>query len=456
MAGEYDVVVVGARCAGSSLATLLAQAGLRVCLVDRARFPSDTPSTHFIQPKGVSELERLGVLTKLRELAPGVEAIRLRFGDLTVEQSGGVARLGAPGICVRRRTLDAVLLEAAEQAGADVLAGTPVTGLVTAGGRVAGVSTPSREIRAALVVGADGASSTVGSLVGANDYHVTEPTRMFLWGYFGGARLPEGPAAIWIGKVGATGFLGCPTDSGLYMAGLTIDIDQRREVLADRERSFRERISCWPELADIVRDAERVGPLHAMTKWRGFLRQSAGPGWALVGDAGHFKDPTPGQGISDAFRQSVRLADVIIAALPEGQQRLDAAVNDWWRWRDDDAWQMYWFAADLGAAGESGLVAQQIQRQLVRNPMLTERFVRIINHDVDPAALVSNSLAVRAVLAALRRHPKQWRNVVAEAREIITVQRQRADAFTAIEERHEVGPVAGSPLQPGTRLESVR
>jgi len=359
MMDEFDVVVVGGRCAGAALATLLCRSGLRVCVVDRARFPSNTPSTHFVQPAGVQVLERLGVLPRLLELAPAVEAIRLRFGELSVEAAGGVSRLGAPGICVRRPALDEVLIEAAAQAGADVRTATAVTGLLEEGGRAVGVSTTAGEIRAALVVGADGASSTVASLVGAREYDVTQPARMFLWGYFKGARLPAGPPAIWIGKVATTGFLGCPTDAGLYMAGVTIDLDQKREVMADRERSLREHISHWPELADIVGDAEMV-ELHAMTKWRGFLRVSAGPGWALVGDAGHFKDPTPGQGISDAFRQASRLAESIAAALPDGPQRLDAALNEWWRWRDEDAWQMYWFAHDLGAAGESSLVVREI------------------------------------------------------------------------------------------------
>jgi flavin-dependent dehydrogenase len=439
MSVEYDVLVVGARCAGSSLATPLARSGLRVCLVDRAHFPSDTPSTHFIQPIGVRVLERLGVLERLLELAPPVDAIRLRFGELTVEEAGGVRRLGAPGICVRRQTLDAVLLEAAANAGADVRTGTPVVQLVEADGRVIGVSTARGEIRARLVVGADGATSTVASLVGAREYDVTQPTRMFLWGYFDGARLPAGPAAIWLGKIGATGYLGCPTDGGLYMAGVTIDYDKRREVLADRDRCFRERLSSWPELNDIVRDADLVAPLRAMTKWRGFLRESAGPGWALVGDAGHFKDPTPGQGIADALRQSSRLADVIVAALPRGSARLDAALREWWLWRDKDAWDMYWFAQDLGAAGKTALVVRQIQRHLVRNPKLTERFVRIINHEANPASLVSNSLALRAVSASLLRHPREWRAIVREAREIVSDQSSRARAFDRVEQLHQAG-----------------
>ena len=101
-----------------------------------------------------------------------------------------------------------------------------------------------------------------------------------------------------------------------------------------------------------------------MANMHGFFRESAGPGWALVGDAGHFKDPTPGQGIADALRQCERLADAIEGGLGGGAAALDAALRDWWRWRDEDAWEMYWFAHDMGAAGPIPPLLLHAQRRM--------------------------------------------------------------------------------------------
>src|SRR5438270_9402608 len=132
MSSDYDVVIVGARCAGASLATLLARQGLRVCVVDRAKFPSDTPSTHFVQPSGVAVLDQLGVLPQLLDVAPAITRIRLTFDDSVVELADAdtLTQLGAPGLCVRRISRDPVLSEAAARAGADVRTATTVTGLL--------------------------------------------------------------------------------------------------------------------------------------------------------------------------------------------------------------------------------------------------------------------------------------------------------------------------------------
>src|SRR6478752_2617015 len=138
---DFDVIIVGARCAGAPLATLLARRGLDVCLVDRDGFPSDTPSTHGIQPVGVQVLDRLGVLDRLRELAPPIEAGFLAFDDYRVSVDDTAGIVGAPMFNLRRVTLDAVLVDAARESGAELRAKTAVTGLLKSRGRVVGVET---------------------------------------------------------------------------------------------------------------------------------------------------------------------------------------------------------------------------------------------------------------------------------------------------------------------------
>src|SRR4051812_26140432 len=163
---RFDVVIVGARCAGSPLAMMLARQGLRVCVLDRARFPSDTPSTHIIQACGVDVLARLGVLDAV--LAAGaaeIDEVVLVTDDVRIETVGDESISERRGICIRRVTLDALLVDAAAEAGATVRTGSRVTGLLMDNGRVTGVQTDAGPITAQLVVGADGRLSTVASSV---------------------------------------------------------------------------------------------------------------------------------------------------------------------------------------------------------------------------------------------------------------------------------------------------
>nr|MBA2793340.1 FAD-dependent monooxygenase [Thermoleophilaceae bacterium] len=312
MAEQFDVIIVGARCAGSPLATFLARAGLSVCVLDRARFPSDTASTHGVQPSGVKILDRLGVLESLSKVSPPITRATIAFDEARIEIDDVRELAGAPLLGARRVTLDAALVEAAAAAGAEVRTQTAVTGLVEDRGRVAGVKTKLGELRAPLVVGADGVQSAVARLVGAAKYHETPAGRLFTWAYF------EGPSAdddhMWLGFIGDHGFLAFPTDADLFMAAVVPSIERKDEVLADREAAHAAELAHWPALEARLVRAKRVGPVRVMSRG-GFFRESAGPGWVLIGDAGHFKDPTPGQGISDALRQAVELAPAVEKAL---------------------------------------------------------------------------------------------------------------------------------------------
>jgi 2-polyprenyl-6-methoxyphenol hydroxylase-like FAD-dependent oxidoreductase len=412
-----DVIIVGARCAGSPLAIQLARAGLRVCLVDRAGFPSDTPSTHAIQPIGVEILDRLGVLDSLRKVAPTIERGRVVLDGTRIEVDRLSDLVGAPMMSARRVTLDAILLDAASEAGAEVRTGTTVTGLVEERGRVCGVTTTNGELRAPLVVGADGARSTIARLVGAREFHRTAPGRIFLWAYL--EEVDPANDGLWLGKTADYGYLATPTDDGLFMVAVVPDIDRRDEVRAGRQAVFDAGLPQWPELHASLEGARRVGPVQMMSRWHGFFRESAGPGWALVGDAGHFKDPTPGQGISDALRQSVELARAI-------ERGGDDALRDWWSWRDRDAWEMYWFAHDLGASGPTPLVFREIIRRAAADPALIRGMMGVLNHDVAPSQVFRPALALRSVAGALNRWPGARRQVLRETRAIARNRVRRA------------------------------
>jgi 2-polyprenyl-6-methoxyphenol hydroxylase-like FAD-dependent oxidoreductase len=421
--GDFDVVIVGARCAGSPLATLLARRGLRVCLVDRDGFPSDTPSTHGIQPVGVQILERLGVIGRLREVAPPVEAGFLAFNDHRVSVDDAAEIVGAPMFNVRRLTLDSILLDAARDAGADIRTKATVTGLLSSGDRVVGVETTKGSLRAPLVVGADGARSTIARLVGAEEYHRTPANRVFLWSYFEG--VDEREQRVWLGGIGEDNFLASPTDSGLFLAAFVAPIRRRDEVRADRTGAYEEGVRRWPELRETLAPARRAAPVQLMSNWHGFFRRSAGPGWALVGDAGHFKDPTPGQGIADALRQVEELAPAIEASL-SGPKSDDAPLLDWWKWRDDDAWEMYWFAQEIGDSERARHLNAAAEARFAEDSAVVETLLRILNHDLPPSSLFTPTFTLSILAAALRDGRGHRLAVLAEARDLALEQLRRA------------------------------
>ncbi len=400
MAQPFDVVVVGARCAGAPLATMLAKRGLHICLLDRATFPSDTPSTHGIQPTGVQVLDRLGVLDEVLSVGAAVDRGHVAFDEVRLTVESIVEVVGAPMVNIRRSTLDVLLVNAAGRAGVDVRTGTAVTELLSERGRVCGVRTDSGEaLPAHLVVGADGVRSTVSKLTGALEYANTECGRIFLWTYLADA--PADPRTAWIGRVGENAYLASATDGGLFMAAVAPPSARRAAALADRPGFFASALSGWPELAARLEGGERVGPVRVMSNMRGYFRQSAGRGWALLGDAGHFKDPTPGQGIADALRQGEKLAEAISRGLgdPAGP---DAALRDWWTWRDRDAWQMYWLAYDLGRARPTPRLVHEVERRMGADPQLASRLIRVLNHELEPSLLFEPRLLVSALASALR------------------------------------------------------
>jgi 2-polyprenyl-6-methoxyphenol hydroxylase-like FAD-dependent oxidoreductase len=429
------VVVVGARCAGSPLATLLAGAGLDVCVVDRARFPSDTVSTHFFQAEGIAVLDRLGVTDRLVATgAPWVERVSMRVEDISVSQRLP-RRPGDVGsaLCVRRPLLDTILVERAREAGAEVRTSTVVTGLLEEGGRVGGVRARTDggrevELRAPLVVGADGMGSTVARSVGARSYHVVPNQRFGYWAYYEGAAW-EGPAAVTFERWDDELVIGSPTDSGLYIAMALPPLQRLAAFTSDLERSFDDHVAASPLVSGILDRARRTGRPRGMARYPAFFRESAGPGWVLVGDAGHVKDPTPGQGISDALRQAEKLAPAIVGGLGGGRSP-DAVMQEWWRWRDDDAYEMHWFCSDLGAAGPVPRPFLEMVRAFAARPNGLDPWFDILSHRALPSAVLTPGRLASAMARLLWRGTEPRGPVLRQARQMVAneLRRQRARA----------------------------
>lgn len=316
---EYDVVIIGARVAGASLALLLGERGHRVLLVDRDQFPSDTLSTHYMAPPAVALLGRLGVLDAVE--AAGFRRLtraRTSIEDCTFE--GPIAPDGGYALAPRRDALDMTLIEqAVRRGGATFRERTRAEGLIAEGGRVVGARLATaggaaREVRARVVVGADGKYSQVAAWVGAARYHEVGALRPAYYGYFRDvAPLPEPALELFFGGE-QIGFI-FPMQPGLDCLALEVQPEEFAAFRADPQATFEARFRALPGMAERLRGATLEGKLLGTRGIPNFFRQPYGPGWALTGDAGYLKDPSTGLGIGDALNQSFWLADALDAAL---------------------------------------------------------------------------------------------------------------------------------------------
>ena len=422
MATEFDVVIVGARCAGAPLGALLARRGVSVAVLEKASFPRDTLSTHVFEADALSFLARLGLGERLLQTgAPPIWRADNRMENLRWT-GGWPTRPGDLGgvMSIRRFVLDPILAGAARSAGAEVRMAAEVTDLVEEDGRVSGVRVDAedgaRELRARLVVGADGRNSTVARLVGARRYNAVPNQRALYWGFFEGAEIGE-PTFVFH-RWGKNMVQACPTDSGLYQVGVFVELGDLASFRADLEAQFPERASSCEPVARAMADARLAAKLRRASRWEGFFRDGSGPGWVLTGDAGHFKDPAPGRGIGDAFLQADRLADVIATALDRPDDAVDAAMSSFWRWRDAEFAEHYWFASDLGSVEPLPAALLEVLALLMRRGR-GHLALEINNHRLRPSELLTPRRLLRGAAAALRHNKGDRLPVVRELASLV-------------------------------------
>jgi 2-polyprenyl-6-methoxyphenol hydroxylase-like FAD-dependent oxidoreductase len=351
---QYDAIVVGARCAGSATAMLLARKGYRVLLLDKAVFPSDTMSTHILHPPGVAALKRWNLLQRLQATGcPPIRQYSFDFGPFAIAAPLLPSDGTAFALCPRRTVLDKLLVDAAVEAGAELQEGCVVDELLIEGATVTGVRGRLKRDgatftqRARLVIGADGMRSRVARSVRAPQYNERPTLTAGQYAYWN--NLPSERVEAHLRPRRA--FAIAPTHDGLtvtVMAWPRSDFESNR---GDVEDQFMRAVALAPALHERMRGAQLVSRFIGTNDLPGFFRKPYGPGWVLVGDAGYHKDPVTAQGISDAFRDAEAMASTLDDVFA-GRAEFDAALAEYQRARDAAALPMFELTSQFASLEE--------------------------------------------------------------------------------------------------------
>jgi flavin-dependent dehydrogenase len=364
---ETDAVVVGAGPSGATTALLLARQGYRVVLVDRARFPRDKACGEGVMPPGVAALRRMGLHERV--MATGARPLdgvtyRHQRSGAEVHVPFAVPPSGGPpeGLGVRRTTFDSVLVDAVRQEpSADVHEGDRVTGLVRdAADSVIGVTTTTDEIRARVVVGADGLHSQMRAWTGLR----ARPQARTRYGLAGHWRVDtRGRTGIRVTLAGGHEWYEAPVAPDLLLVSILTHRSHPAMTARHYEGSARRNIPA-------ISGAELVsGPLGA-AHFDQRVRAVAGGRVFLVGDASGYDDPTTGDGIAIGMLMAERLAEHA-GALLAGRIDADAAVQR--------------YAADHTALVRERRRLTSLALFLARSQVLSRR--AIVRASKDPRAL---------------------------------------------------------------------
>jgi flavin-dependent dehydrogenase len=401
MTTEYDAIVVGARCAGSPTAMLLARNGHRVLLVDQATFPSDTLSTHMIHAPGIAALTRWGLIDQLVESGcPPINSYSFDFGPITITGSPRPDDGIATGYAPRRTVLDKILVDAAAAAGAEVREHFTVDGLLIENDTVVGIrghGADGVEVteRARVVIGADGRNSRVAKDVTLEQYNDKPKLQ---WSYYTYWRdLPVEGFQVTVRPDRGWGAFQTNDDLTLVVVGWPFAEAQAYKT--DIEANYLATLELAPAFAERVRHATRADDFHGGAV-PNFFRKPYGAGWALVGDAGYNKDPITAQGISDAFHDAERCSAALHEAL-RGTRPYDDAMAEWHTTRDAHALPIYDFTTQLATLEPPPPEMQQLLGAVHGNQEAMDAFVSITAGTVSPVEFFDPEHIGRLMSAAV-------------------------------------------------------
>jgi flavin-dependent dehydrogenase len=378
---SFNAIVIGARCAGSPTAMLLARQGHQVLLVDKTTFPSDTMSTHVVHPPGVAALERWGLLGALEDTGcPPIERYSFDFGPVGIAGSpqpiDGIAR----AYCPRRTVLDDLLAQAAVRAGAELREAFTVDEILfDDDGRVTGIRGHSKDgasvtERARVVVGADGRHSRLAKAVQPEAYNERRSHLAMYYAYW--SNLPSGGFDTFIRAEDRRGWAAIPTHDDLTVVPFGWPVEEFHANRGDIEGNFLATVEHAPEFAERVRGATRESRFVGSAELPGYFRKPYGPGWALVGDAGYHKNPITAMGINDAFRD----AELVALAIDDeiaGRRPYDEGMRAYQEIRDREAGPVYEFTDEFAQLQPPPPELQQLIGAMQGNQEAMDAFVSV-------------------------------------------------------------------------------
>jgi flavin-dependent dehydrogenase len=435
MSDNFDVVIVGGRVAGSTLAAHLAKQGVKVCVIERDDLKEEPVSTNNIYYNTVDRLvNQTGVdyAQLMSSHAPALLSLKLEI------KNGITATFPFPGpsYCIRRSVLDNAILDAARRAGAEIRLNTRVTDVLDDGQRVIGVRTADGEVRARFVVGADGVTSMVARAVQAETWLDIPSDRFCYFSYY---RLAEGlPNDVGFfcfddKKPGPCGYLIFPVGENQVLVGcfpVNADLDKFKN---DPDSALKAQLSSFDRTAAYLK-GEQTDRVYSRLKMPSYMRRSVGPGWALVGDSGHFKDPVLAQGIGDAVHHAIKLASAIKRSLdnPGSEQ---AIMDAWERDRDLESIDILFMGVQMSRGAGPGALVVQLMEDAMSDPKLLPVMGGIYQRTHRPADFFNPKTLTRAAIRAVLKKRASVGAIFAEMKEGIKGQRELDEMIRQIKSR---------------------
>ncbi|WP_406063599.1 NAD(P)/FAD-dependent oxidoreductase [Streptomyces sp. NBC_01077] len=402
---DYDVVISGAGLAGSAAAILLARRGVRVALLERRSDPEayKVLCTHSISANAYPVLEELGLIPALEKAGAVHNDARwyTRWG--WIEPRAAPDGPGLPhAYNIRRSIIDPMIRShAAETPGVDLLLGHRVTGLVREAGRTVGVraSTPQgeREIRARLVVGADGKDSAVAKFAGvpAREY---ENTRFAYLAHFRDLPLRGGIGQAWFLEPDMA--YAFPNDDGVTVLAVVPDKKRLPAFRDDLEGSFLDFVRALPE-APPIDSAERVSKFIGTVDYPLYSRKPTAPGVALIGDAALTGDPVWGVGCGWALQSAHWLTEAAASAAT-GRGDLDSSLVAYARRHRRRLLGHQYLAADFAKARPFNPIERLMFSAAARDASLARHMHLFASRLIGPLGFLSPRALAKAAAVNLR------------------------------------------------------
>jgi 2-polyprenyl-6-methoxyphenol hydroxylase-like FAD-dependent oxidoreductase len=378
---SWDVIVVGARVAGATLAAYLGRAGLRTLLIDRARFPAYVPRQGSWEQPTEQRWASLGVLPLIEATgAPARRGYYSAVGDAILAYRFPEGDPAGYSKMVRRIVLDDILARfAGSLPTVELRMGVAATRLLWDGDRVVGLRTIEQgrehEERARIVAGADGRHSWLARQVQAPEYErVVSPKANFIADYAGTNVRPDMSVRCW-DAVGSMGMV--MMEDSLVTIGMGVWLTELAEFRAGLPESFEQRLRRHVLYREQLGDAVRVSPIGGAVDLSMYKRTPYGPGWALVGDAGYHLDPLAARGTTAAVVSAELLSQAICHHLG-GEQPEAEAFGRYHAARDEvlaPEWEVTYGAIMRPAPTERDVAEARL---LASRPDLVEQHVEVL------------------------------------------------------------------------------